>query len=103
MGRRGHLYGQAACPLVSEPKQGETANMDGHRVQEPNKDISVKPKPSMGCASRGTVRWVSMEEGIKVTEQPNWDQEPRYYWHRELEHEQSEEDLHAGSDLEYEV
>ena len=44
-----------------------------------------------------------MEEGIKVTEQPNWDQEPKYYWHRELEHEQSEEDLHAGSDLEYEV
>ena len=89
--------------MVSEPKQGETANMDGHRVQQPNKDVSTKPKPSTGCASRGTARWVSTEEGIKVTQQHNRDQEPRFYWHRELEHEQSEEDLHAGSDLEYEV
>ena len=47
--------------------------MNGQRVQEPIKDITVKPKPSMGCASRGTVRGVPSEEGINVTEQPNWD------------------------------
>lgn len=41
---------------MAEPKQGETANTDGQRVQEPTKDISVKPKPSVGGASRGTVR-----------------------------------------------
>ena len=58
---------------MAEPKQGETANMDGQRVQEPIKDITVKPKPSIGCASRGTVRGVHSEEGINVTEQPNWD------------------------------
>lgn len=71
---------------MAEPKQGETANMDGQRVQEPIKDISVKPKPSMGCASRGPVRGGAHGGG--------------HHWHRELEHEQSEEGLHAGGDLE---
>lgn len=58
---------------------------EGTGCRNPSKDISTKPKPSMGCGSLCLVRWVPMQESIQYNRAAQLEvQEPKYNWHRQL-------------------